>query len=131
MRGEPFHGAPRSARTVAAAYRIQQRRCLIQKNIKKEDVSLGKVLEYAAGPLWFRDSGQRFRIKVGADFHLVPRAGVAAQRLQTIEVNWGTYARAAVLMGPEYPAQRTVQEIKIYHVGQRLAPLPFLCLEVN
>lgn len=32
-------------------------------------------------------------------------------------------------MGAECPARGTVTDIYIYHIGQRLAPLLFLCLE--
>ena len=34
-------------------------------------------------------------------------------------------------MGAECPARGTVSDIKIYHFGQRLAPLLFLYLEVK
>ena len=34
-------------------------------------------------------------------------------------------------MGVECPARGTVTDIYIYHIGQRLAPLLFLCLEVE
>ena len=34
-------------------------------------------------------------------------------------------------MGAECPARGTVTDIYIYHIGQRLAPLLFLCLEVE
>ena len=42
-----------------------------------------------------------------------------------------THARALVQEGAECPARRTGSDIKIYHFGQRLAPLLFLCLEVK
>lgn len=34
-------------------------------------------------------------------------------------------------MGAECSARGTVTDIYIYHIGQRLAPLLFLCLEVE
>lgn len=48
---------------------------------------------------------------------MVPRNTVAAQRLKTIEVDWGTRAPASVLMPALYPALRTGKGKYIYNKG--------------